>query len=118
MKKDTLNKIKKIFLEQSSQIKRKLAAESDEFDIDGDDVDQAAATVLCKVAQDLTNRQILQLKRIESALERIEDGSFGICEECGEDIAEKRLLAKPEATTCIVCAERLEYEAKQYVERE
>ena len=118
MKKDTLNKIKNIFLEQSSQIKKKLISGSDEYDIDGDDVDQASGTILCKIEQDLTNRQILQLKRIESALERIEDGSFGICEECGEDISEKRLLAKPEATTCIVCAERLEYEAKQYVERD
>ena len=45
------------------------------------------------------------LMRLERALDRIEDDNFGICAECGEDIAPGRLLIMPEATLCVGCAE-------------
>jgi DnaK suppressor protein len=45
------------------------------------------------------------LMRLERALDRIEDDNFGICAECGEDIAPGRLLIMPEATLCVDCAE-------------
>lgn len=48
------------------------------------------------------------LREIERALERIENGSFGACEECGEPIAPGRLQANPTARYCIDCAEALE----------
>ena len=41
--------------------------------------------------------------KIKEALEKIEDGSYGICEECGENISEKRLKARPVTTVCISC---------------
>jgi len=46
-----------------------------------------------------------ELSKITTALERIDDGSFGECLECGEEIAEGRLSADPTATLCIKCAE-------------
>jgi DnaK suppressor protein len=46
--------------------------------------------------------------KIDNALKKIADGSFGNCEECGEEIAEKRLLINPGFITCIGCAEKLE----------
>ena len=42
--------------------------------------------------------------RVKAALNRIEDGEFGYCEDCGEDIARKRLQLDPTATRCISCA--------------
>ena len=42
---------------------------------------------------------------IRTALQRIDSGDYGICKSCGEPIAEKRLIARPEANTCIDCAE-------------
>jgi len=45
------------------------------------------------------------LMRLERALDRIDDAEFGICAECGEPIAAGRLLAMPEATLCVDCAE-------------
>lgn len=52
-----------------------------------------------------TQRQREQeLARIAAALQRIEDGSFGSCLACGEDIAEKRLRFDPSIATCIRCA--------------
>lgn len=49
----------------------------------------------------LVRREIESTKR---ALARIEDGSYGECVECGEEISEQRLKARPEAALCITCA--------------
>lgn len=48
--------------------------------------------------------------KIEEALARIEDGSFGICESCGEPIGAKRLEARPVTTLCVACKESQEDE--------
>ncbi|MGQ9574234.1 MAG: TraR/DksA family transcriptional regulator [Thermoguttaceae bacterium] len=48
------------------------------------------------------------LQRIEAALERIEDGTYGICEECGVRIPKKRLEAIPYAAMCVRCASQYE----------
>ncbi len=45
---------------------------------------------------------------IIEALKHIEEGNYGICQSCGKDIAEARLEARPMATLCIACQERLE----------
>ena len=45
----------------------------------------------------------LRLKDIKSALEKIENGTYGICENCGKKITEERLLVCPEAKTCLNC---------------
>ena len=50
----------------------------------------------------------------EKALAKIEDGSFGTCEECGEEISVKRLEARPETTLCIRCKEDQERMEKDY----
>jgi len=48
------------------------------------------------------------LDRIESALERVEDGTYGTCEECGAKIPKTRLNAIPYATMCVKCASQYE----------
>ncbi len=53
----------------------------------------------------LRDRDRKLIGKIQQALERIEEGSFGICEECGQPIEEKRLMARPVATQCIECKE-------------
>lgn len=53
-------------------------------------------------------RAELELRKITAALQRIEDGSFGECYECGEEIAVARLQANPTVTLCIKCAQALE----------
>jgi DnaK suppressor protein len=52
------------------------------------------------------------LIKIERTLEKIKDGSFGICEECSGEIGEKRLLARPVVTLCIECKTKQEQEEK------
>jgi DnaK suppressor protein len=51
----------------------------------------------------LRDRERKLMVKIKEALERVEDGTFGICEECGEKISEKRLRARPMTTLCIDC---------------
>lgn len=64
------------------------------------------------------DRERKLLKKIDSALERIEDGSYGYCEETGEEIGLKRLEARPVATLSLEAQERREMAEKQYGERD
>ena len=51
--------------------------------------------------------------RLAEALERLREGEYGTCEECGEAIAPARLKAMPEVTTCVRCQDRLERSARR-----
>ncbi len=52
------------------------------------------------------------LRQVEEAIERIEDGTYGICELCGEEISDKRLEARPVTTCCIDCKKEEEEQEK------
>ena len=56
----------------------------------------------------LRDRERKLVQKIDQALDRIEDGTFGLCERCGEDIGEERLKARPVTTFCSNCKTRLE----------
>ncbi|MGI9419242.1 MAG: TraR/DksA family transcriptional regulator [Geminicoccaceae bacterium] len=56
------------------------------------------------MAQETERRRQQELDRIDAALRRLDDGSYGECAECGEPIAEKRLALDPSALLCIDCA--------------
>lgn len=56
----------------------------------------------------IRDRERKLISKIREALERIEDGTFGICESCGEDISAKRLEARPVTTLCIDCKTKQE----------
>lgn len=51
----------------------------------------------------IRDRERKLLSKIEEALERVEEGEFGVCEDCGEEIGLKRLEARPVTTLCIDC---------------
>jgi DnaK suppressor protein len=51
----------------------------------------------------IRDRESKLIKKIKKAQARIENGTFGICEKCGEDITKKRLIARPVTTQCIDC---------------
>jgi DnaK suppressor protein len=56
----------------------------------------------------IRDRERKLILKIREALERIEDGTYGICENCGGEINEKRLIARPVTTMCIDCKSRME----------
>ena len=62
----------------------------------------------------LRDREKFLLQKIERALERIREGTFGICERCEEEISIKRLEARPVTTLCIRCKEEQEKKEKSY----
>ena len=65
----------------------------------------------------LGDREILKLSEIDAALDRLKDKSYGLCDECGEPIAEGRLLAMPFTMVCVECkskAERLDVFARRF----
>jgi DnaK suppressor protein len=60
----------------------------------------------------IRDREHKLIKKVRKALDRIEDGSFGICEECGEEISIKRLKVRPVTTQCIECKTKEEAREK------
>ena len=56
----------------------------------------------------IRDRERKLIGKIKDALERIDDGTFGICEDCGEEISEERLKARPVTTLCIDCKTKQE----------
>ncbi len=62
----------------------------------------------------IRSRENRLLRKIEEALERISDGTYGTCDVCGEEIGSSRLEARPVTTCCISCKTRMEAEEKSY----
>jgi len=60
----------------------------------------------------IRDRERRLIQKLNEALERIEDGTFGICEMCGKNISEKRLMARPVTTLCIECKTEQEQREK------
>lgn len=77
-----------------------------------DEADLAASVINQQVTFEIRAKEIAKLKAIEEALFRIEMGTYGECDECGEPIGHKRLLTQPWATLCITHAEELEREQR------
>ena len=73
-----------------------------------DPIDRASQSVQKNYSERFCNRRNLLMRKIEQALQDIEDGTYGICDECGEDIALKRLKARPVTRYCIDCKTRME----------
>ena len=70
-----------------------------------DNVDLASLEIDWINSLRIKDRERNLMLKIKQALTRIEKGSFGICDSCGEEINEKRLLARPVTTHCVECKE-------------
>jgi DnaK suppressor protein len=79
-----------------------------------DEMDLASSEYLQSFNFRLRGREKAHLKKLEHALRKIDEGSFGICEECEEPISKKRLEARPETTLCIRCKEDQERDEKAF----
>jgi DnaK suppressor protein len=60
----------------------------------------------------IRDREHKLIKKIKKALDRIDNGTFGICDSCGEDISIKRIKARPVTTQCIDCKTKEEAQEK------
>ena len=88
----------------------------DDNSTSADIVDQASSYTEKNVEMRAINRQIKLISKIDQALKKIKDGTYGFCEETGEPIGIKRLIARPIATLCISAQERHEKEEKVYAD--
>ena len=78
-------------------------------DASSDFLDLAQSIEHQELARLTTTRLAERAKRLRFALTRVADGEYGVCSECGTSIPRRRLLAIPDATTCVACQERLEH---------
>jgi DnaK suppressor protein len=76
--------------------------------VGGDFLDVAQGVEQQELARLNASRLIEQARRLRLALTRLSNGEYGVCSECGASIAAKRLLAIPDAVTCVACQDRLE----------
>jgi DnaK suppressor protein len=109
MKTEHLSKFKQLFEEQKKGllysykwINEDFALKSDEM---SDEVDLSSAELEQSMRMRLRSREALFLKKIDEALDKIQAGTFGICDGCEEDIELSRLEVRPTAHLCIQCKE-------------
>jgi DnaK suppressor protein len=88
----------------------------DDNSISADIVDQASSYIDKNVEMKAINRQIKLISKIDQALKRIKDGTYGFCAETAEPIGLKRLMARPVAELCIAAQEKHEKDEKVYAD--
>jgi DnaK suppressor protein len=79
----------------------------------GDSGDESMANALADFNLTFLDRHTDAMRDIEAALQRIKNGEYGVCIDCGEEVAFSRLMAYPTAKRCIECQEQRE---KQYAQ--
>jgi DnaK suppressor protein len=79
-----------------------------------DEMDLASSEYLQSFEFRLRGREKVYLAKLELALRKIDDGSFGVCENCEEPISKRRLEVRPETQLCIRCKEDQERDEKAY----
>jgi len=80
----------------------------------GDLSDQATVESDRGLVLRMKDRDRNLIVKIREALDRIDQGTYGICEECGEEISEKRLMVRPVTTLCIDCNTRQEEDENRH----
>ena len=115
MKKTDLNKLKKILEDQLTTLQadagqlhtNKTAANYADVN------DQATAESERNFEIRIKDRERKLISKVQESLSKMNDGSYGICESCGDDIALKRLQARPVTTYCINCKSEMESREKR-----
>lgn len=116
MEKATIEHFRNLFLEilaEEEGVETKLSPTS----LEGDEVDIVSVEKENQMDFRLKARTAVYLKKVRRALHKIDEGTYGECEDCGSEIAHNRLLARPTADLCIYCKETQEKEENQLVHR-
>ncbi len=119
MNKKDVKRFKTMLEESKRQLlaqARKTLSEESSFDTDDlpDEIDLASSEYTQSMIFRLRDREKFLLAKIDKALQRIENSTFGICERCEEEISMKRLEARPVTTLCIRCKEEQEQKEKSF----
>ena len=111
--KKTMTRFKKILLGEREQIigeVKQIYESSREMGQDGiQDIGDEAANIYNKqVLLSLNENERMRLQEVDEALDRIANGTYGVCEECGEPIGLKRIEVRPVAKYCVSCKAKQE----------
>jgi DnaK suppressor protein len=116
MREESITHFKKLLQQQLEELLAEAGMTVKDMSVKGDPfpdpVDRASLESDRNFLLRIRDRERKLINKIKAALERIESGSFGICERCGEDISEQRLQARPVTTFCIDCKQEQENEEK------
>ena len=82
-----------------------------------DETDLATSVINQQVTFNIRSRELRKLRMIEAALQRIEEGAYGSCDDCDEEIGNKRLRNQPWTNLCIIHAEERERETSKYAKQ-
>jgi DnaK suppressor protein len=115
----TVTKFKKLLLAERERllnnsretIKHEINVSTDDLP---DEADLAASEITQSLTFELRNRERVMIAKINTALARIQEGSFGECDSCEEPIERRRLDARPFCTYCVACQEQQEHREKVY----
>ncbi len=101
------DKLRKKLLEAKVELEKRVTTIHDHArkPLDADSAEQAAQLGNVAVVSALETEATEELADINAALQRLEDGSYGICDSCGEEISEQRLAVRPESFECVDCAD-------------
>lgn len=110
-KKMLLAERERILNNSKNSMKNELEISTDDLP---DETDLAASEINQNLVFKLRDRERQLLTKINEALERMDEGLFGICEDCEEPIEIRRLEARPVSTLCLSCKERQEHREKIY----
>ena len=80
-----------------------------------DEADLASRVINQQVSFNMRHRELTKLRSIDEALHRMDNGTYGECEECGDSIGQKRLNNQPFASLCITHAEEAEREQMRFL---
>jgi DnaK suppressor protein len=98
---------------QNQQLQRMRAFRDRDTEVPGDEVDEAAREDDFEISTSLADIAAARRSAIENALQRVEQGGYGLCEDCGEEIAPARLHAMPTAVLCVDCQSAREAKSKK-----
>ena len=112
-RKESLKKLKDVLVRRRDALRKALAGDLSLLkelreQTSGDVVDFALDSAQDEINSQLAEVESRELARIDEALERMRDGSYGVCEGCKQNIPLARLQALPYATCCIECKRKLE----------
>jgi DnaK suppressor protein len=112
MKKKDLNQLRELLIQQLRDLLGRSDCSLDELNVTDNSIsdllDRASQISEREFSHHLCSRDKLHMRKIERSLQDIEEGVYGLCEQCGEDISLKRLKARPTACYCIECKTQLE----------
>lgn len=117
LSRDQLEQLRKKLLDRQRTLISEVREKREQAAAEGNDelmgsVGDAGDESVVRMATDLdlqeAGRDVEELNEIDAALRRMDDGSYGVCDECGQDIGYPRLNAQPAATRCIADQEKFE----------